>query len=409
MTDAPPSDAGRWRVLALLAVAELLGMSLWFTASAVSPRLSVLWGLSEAQAGWLTGAVQLGFVAGTTAAAVLNLADVLPARGYFAVSALLAAAANLALVWTDGFAPALAARFATGFFLAGVYPPAMKMVATWFRSARGVAIGTIVGALTVGKATPYLLNAFPSLDWHTVVAAASAGAVVAALLVAAGYRDGPFPFARRPFAWARAADVVRHRPTRLAIGGYLGHMWELYAMWTYVALFFHDFFARHGAGPAQATARAGVVGFAGIAAGGVGSVLAGRWADRLGRERVTVWAMAASGACALVMGWLLDAPAIVAVAVAIVWGFAVVADSAQFSAVVTEVAPEHAVGTALTLQTAIGFLLTSATISAVPPLRDAGGWPLAFGVLAIGPALGIAAMLRLQRLRARSGSGVAAG
>lgn len=171
-------------------------------------------------------------------------------------------------------------------------------------------------------------------------------------------------------------------------------------MWTYVALFFHDFFTRHGAGAAQATARAGVVGFAVIAAGGVGSVLAGRWADRLGRERVTVWAMAASGACALVMGWLLDAPAAVAVAVAIVWGFAVVADSAQFSAVVTEVAPEHAVGTALTLQTAIGFLLTSATISAVPPLRDAGGWPLAFSVLAIGPALGIVAMLRLRRIRA---------
>ena len=375
-------------------------MSLWFTASAVSPQLRELWGLSEAQAGWLTGAVQLGFVAGTTAAAVLNLADVLPARGYFAVSALLAAAANLALVRAGGFAPALAARFATGFFLAGVYPPAMKMVATWFRSGRGVAIGTVVGALTVGKATPYLLNAFPSLHWRTVVAAASAGAVVAAALVAAGYRDGPFPFARRPFAWARAASVVRHRETRLAIGGYLGHMWELYAMWTYVALFFHDFFARHGAGSAQATARAGVVGFAVIAAGGVGSVLAGRWADRLGRERVTVWAMAASGACALLMGWLLDAPAAVAVAVAIVWGFAVVADSAQFSAVVTEVAPEHAVGTALTLQTALGFLLTSATISAVPPLRDAGGWPLAFGVLAIGPALGIVAMMRLRRIRA---------
>ncbi|HEX9938431.1 MAG TPA: MFS transporter [Longimicrobium sp.] len=387
-------------MLALLAAAELLGMSLWFTASAVSPQLRVLWGLSEAQAGWLTGAVQLGFVAGTTAAAVLNLADVLPARGYFAVSALLAAAANLALVRAGGFEPALAARFATGFFLAGVYPPAMKMVATWFRSARGVAIGTVVGALTVGKATPYLLNAFPGLQWRTVVAAASAGAVVAAVLVAAGYRDGPFPFARRPFAWARAADVVRHRPTRLAIGGYLGHMWELYAMWTFIALFFHDFFTRQGVGPVQATARAGVVGFAVIAAGGVGSVLAGRWADRLGRERVTVWAMAASGTCALAMGWLLDAPAALAVAVAVVWGFAVVADSAQFSAVVTEVAPEHAVGTALTLQTALGFLLTSATISAVPPLREVGGWPLAFGVLALGPAAGIAAMLRLRRLRA---------
>lgn len=396
------TDAGRWRVLVLLAIAELLGMSLWFTASAVSPQLRALWGLTEAQAGWLTSAVQLGFVAGTTLAAVLNLADVLPARGYFAVSAVLAAGANLALVRAGGYAPALAARFATGFFLAGVYPPAMKMVATWFRSGRGVAIGTVVGALTVGKATPYLLRAFPSLAWTTVVAAASAGAVVSALIVGAGYRDGPFPFARRPFAWARAGEVVRHRETRLAVGGYLGHMWELYAMWTYVSLFFHDVFARHGSSATQSTARAGVVGFAVIAAGGVGSVLAGRWADRLGRERVTIWAMSVSGACALLIGWLLAAPAALVIAVAVLWGFAVVADSAQFSAVVTEVAPEHAVGTALTLQTALGFLLTSATISAVPPLRDAGGWPLALGVLALGPALGILAMLRLRRVRSTS-------
>lgn len=379
MTAQPAADRGRWRILALLAAAELLGMSLWFTASAVSPQLRLLWGLSEAQAGWLTSAVQLGFVAGTTLAAVLNLADVLPARGYFAVSALLAAGANLALVRAGGYPAALAARFATGFFLAGVYPPAMKMVATWFRTSRGVAIGTVVGALTVGKATPYLLRAFPGLDWRTVVAAVSAGAVVAGILVAVGYRDGPFPFARRPFAWARAASVVRHRATRLAIGGYLGHMWELYAMWTFVSRFFHDFFARQGLVEGAAAARAGVVGFAVIAAGGAGSVLAGGWADRLGRERVTIWAMAVSGACALAMGWLLSAPAALAIAVAVVWGFAVVADSAQFSAVVTEVAPDHAVGTALTLQTALGFLLTSVTISAVPPLRDAGGWPLAFG------------------------------
>jgi len=408
---APPPSAAdadraphRWRTLALLAAAELLGMSLWFTASAVSPQLRELWGLSESQAGWLTGAVQLGFVAGTAAAALLNLADVFAGRAYFAVSALLAAAANLALVRAGGYGPALAARFATGFFLAGVYPPAMKMVATWFRSARGLAIGTVVGALTVGKALPYLLRAFPSLGWRTVVAAASGGAVMAALLVAVGYRDGPFPFPRRRFAWSRVGEVARHRPTRLAVLGYLGHMWELYAMWTYVSLFFHDFFAARPGDAARATSRAGLVGFAVIAAGGAGSVLAGRWADRLGRERITIRAMAASGACALAMGWLLHAPLGAALAVALVWGVAVVADSAQFSAVVTEVAPEHAVGTALALQTALGFLLTSATIAAVPHLRGAGGWPLAFGALALGPAAGILAMLRLQRLRGTAGS-----
>lgn len=389
-------------MLVLLGIAELLGMGVWFSASAVSPRLQELWGLTASQAGWLTGAVQLGFVAGTALAALLNLADVVPNRAYFAVSALLAAAANAGLVAADGYGPALALRFATGVFLAGVYPPAMKMVSTWFRSARGLAIGTVVGALTLGKATPYLLRAFPSLGWREVVLTASAGAVAAAVLVALTYREGPYPFARRPFAWGLIGDVARNRPARLAVAGYLGHMWELYAAWTYVSIFFADYFARRGATEAGAEARAGLVGFVMIASGGVGSVLAGRWADRLGRERITIGAMAASGACALAIGWMLRAPAWAVIPVAIIWGFSVVADSAQFSAIVTEVAPPHAVGTALTLQTALGFLLTTFSIAAVPHLRAAGGWPLAFGLLAVGPALGIAAMRRLSRSRRRA-------
>jgi MFS family permease len=396
---APDAHPGRWRTLGLLALAQLLGMSLWFSASAVSPRLQGLWGLSDTQAGWLTGAVQLGFVAGTAVAALLNLADVLPGRVLLPGAALLAAAANASLVAAPGYEPALALRFLTGFFLAGVYPPAMKMAATWFRSARGVAIGVIVGALTVGKATPYLLSALPALGWRPLVLAASAGAVAAAALVAAGYRDGPYPFARRPFAWGLVGEVVHNRPARLVIGGYLGHMWELYAAWAFVGVFFAEVFLARGASGPAAQAGAGLVAFAMIAMGGAGSVLAGAWADRLGRERVTIRAMAASGVCALAIGWMVDAPLWLSVAVALVWGFAVVADSAQFSALVTEVAPAHAVGTALTLQTALGFLLTSVSIAAVPHLRGAGGWPLAFGVLAVGPALGILAMRRLRAIR----------
>lgn len=395
----PPQPPGRWRILLLLSLAELLGMSLWFTASAVAPQLQALWGLSAQQAGWLTTVVQLGFVAGTAVAALLNLADVLPARPYFAVSAVCAALANALLVAAPGLGAALVLRFLTGFFLAGVYPPAMKMIATWFRSGRGLAIGTVVGALTLGKATPYLLRAFEGAGLEPVVLTASAGAVAAALLVGWGYREGPFPFARRPFSWALVGTVARHRPTRLAIGGYLGHMWELYAMWVSVTPFFFDFFLARGSSELRAATLSGVAGFGVIAMGAVGCVVAGAWADRLGRERVTIWAMAVSGACALLMGWLLHAPPALVVVVALVWGFSVVADSAQFSAVVTEVAPAHAVGTALTLQTALGFLLTSVTLTAVPYLRDLAGWPLALGILAVGPMAGIAAMRRLKTVR----------
>ena len=427
---APVPTPRAWSTLVLLAVAELMGMSLWFTASALSPELAAQWGLSEAEAGWLTTVVQLGFVAGTAVAAFLNLADIFPARRYFCVSALLGAGVNALVLVAPGYGSALALRFLTGFFLAGVYPPAMKMIATWFRDARGFAIGTIVGALTVGKAVPYLLTSVEGGGTALVLVGASLSCAASGLLVLATYRDGPHGFERRPFSWRLAGTVVRHRETRLAIAGYLGHMWELYPMWATIALFFGDYFAGgglaggvegfSGAGDGSligaaagsldgsapdafpAAGLAGVAGFGAIAIGGVGAVLAGTWADRLGRERVTIWSMAVSGACAAVMGWLLAAPLWLVAVVAGVWGFAVVADSAQFSAVVTEVAPRHAVGTALTLQTSLGFLLTAATIWMTVELEIRFGWRVAFGVLALGPWAGIVAMRRLQRLRAGS-------
>ncbi|HVM42454.1 MAG TPA: MFS transporter [Gemmatimonadales bacterium] len=387
--------ASRNRVLALLALAELLGMSVWFSASALAPQLARAWALTPAQAGWLTATVQLGFVAGTAAAALLNLADIVPLRVYFALAALGASASNLALLAAGGFAPALVSRFATGFFLAGVYPPAMKMIATWYRDARGFAIGTIVGALTVGKAMPYLVHGLERAGAAPVVGGASAAAALAGVLVLAAYRDGPFPFARRPFAWSLVGTVLRHRPTRLAIGGYLGHMWELYAMWTWIAAFL-------AAGAGLRARAADVAGFAAIAVGGAGCVAGGWAADRWGRERVTIWAMATSGSCAVLIGLGAGAPA-VALAVALAWGFSVVADSAQFSALVTELAPSHAVGTALTLQTSLGFLLTLFSIQLVPHLVAAAGWRWAFVALAAGPACGIAAMRRLGRLRSAVG------
>ncbi len=372
-------------------------MSLWFTASAVSPQLAELWNLTPGQAGWLTTIVQLGFVAGTAVAAALNLADILPDRPYFTVSAALGALANAAIIVAPGYGTALALRFLTGFFLAGVYPPAMKMIATWFRSGRGLAIGTIVGALTVGKATPYLVHAFAHASVAFVVGTASVGALLASGLVFLGYRPGPFPFERRPFSWRLVPTVLRHRPTRLAIYGYLGHMWELYAVWALVAAYFVEVFRASGA--PDAPALGDVAGFAAIAAGGLGSVLAGRWADRWGRERIASMAMGVSGACSLVVGWLVGASPWVVVPLGMVWGFAVVADSAQFSALVTEVAPAHAVGTALTLQTSMGFALTAVSIALTIQLVGMWGWGPAFVSLAVGPALGIVAMVRLAAVR----------
>ena len=395
--NAPPPDAGRWRMLALLSLAELLGMSLWFAATAVAPQLAARWDLSAAQIGWFTAIVQLGFVAGTATAALLNLADIVPARGYFALAALLGAIANAALLRAPGFGAALACRFLIGFSLAGVYPPALKMVATWFRSYRGLAIGTVVGALTIGKATPYLVHALEGADIAPVLLVASAGAAAASLLVALFYYDGPYPFARRPFAWNLVATVLHHRETRLAIAGYLGHMWELYAMWTWLPAFVGASFAAraaHGHAPV-APLLIDLIAFGGIAAGGLGCVWGGWAAERVGYARVVTRAMALSGVCAATIGFAYGAPGWVLVPIAWLWGFFVVADSAQFSAMVTVAAPAHAVGTALTLQTSLGFLLTMATIQLVPVLVAAIGWRWAFAMLALGPACGIAAIARL--------------
>lgn len=372
----------------------LLSLSAWMTATAVSGELAARWGLTQGQVGLLTTTVQLGFVAGTALAALLNLADILPARVLFASSAVLAGLVNALLLVVPGYRSALLVRFLTGAFLAGVYPPGMKMVATWFRSSRGLAIGTVVGALTVGKAMPYLLKAIGGAQLAAVVGGASAAGLVAGALVASAYRDGPYPFASRPFEWARVGRILRHRETMLATGGYLGHMWELYAMWTWAPAFLAVAAAgRVGQGTVD------LVAFGTIAAGGLGCVWGGLAADRIGRPRVVNLAMAISGACCLGIGLLMGAPFWVVALVAWIWGFFVVADSAQFSAMVTEVAPSDSVGTALMLQTSLGFLLTMVTIQALPVTVDVLEWRWAFAFLALGPAAGIASIRRLVRIR----------
>lgn len=394
---AEDTDPRRWRMLMLLAWAELLGMSLWFAASAVAAQLGARWHLTPSSLGWLTAIVQLGFVIGTAFSALLNLADIVPARWLFSLSALIGAAANAALLQSASYRGLLVCRLLTGFALAGVYPPAMKMISTWFRARRGLAVGTVVGALTVGKAGPYLVHAIPGAGVEPVILSATIAATLAALLVFFLYRDGPFPFPPRPFSWSLVATVVRERRWRLATGGYLGHMFELYSAWTWIPTFVAMSAAAAGisAGPARDELSA-LVAFCAIAVGGAGCVWGGLVADRHGREWLVTMAMAASGTCALLIGFVYGKSLWLLVPVALLWGFFVIADSAQFSVLVTEAVPAHAVGTALTVQTSLGFLLTMVSIELVPPVAARVGWRWAFVMLAIGPALGIAAIRRLR-------------
>jgi MFS family permease len=386
-------------MLALVALAELLGMAVWFAANAVAPQLALRWALSPAEAGWLTSAVQLGFVVGTALAAVLNLADVVPARIYFSASAVAAAAANALLLAAPGYRTALACRALTGVCLAGVYPPAMKMAATWFRTRRGLAIGVVVGALTTGKALPYLIHALPGAGVTQVVLAASGTALTGAVLVGSFYTDGPAPFPRRPFDPALVGSVLRSADYRRVLGGYSGHMLELYACWIWIPSFLMASAVAHGswaADPASTASWVAVLSFVVMAAGAVGCVLGGELADRVGYVRLVVLAMAVSGACALLTPIVFGRSPLLVVPLLLVWSIAVIADSAQFSTLVTRVVAPHAIGTALTLQTSIGFLLTSITVQLVPVVAGRFGWRFAFPLLALGPAIGIAAVRRLR-------------
>lgn len=387
--------SAKWRTLLLLALAEFLAMSVWFSASAVVPALTDAWGLDDSGRAWLTMSVQIGFVAGALGSAILNLADRLPARLLFAISAVLAGVATALIpLLTTSLLPALFLRFMTGLFLAGVYPVGMKIMATWTQRDRGLAIGLLVGALTVGSAAPHLINALGGFGaWQPVLYVAAALALGGGFIGILFIDEGPYKTASPPFNWRYAGHILRERELLLANFGYLGHMWELYAMWTWMAAFL----AASAEAASDAYPSVSIMTFSVIAVGGIGAALAGLWADRVGRTRVAGGSMVISGACALATPVLFGASWSIVFPIVLIWGATVVSDSAQFSAMATETSAPEVRGTALTLQTAAGFLLTLITIRGVPLLAEALTWRWAFPVLAAGPAFGVWAMVRLRR------------
>ncbi len=383
----------RYTALTLVATALLLAMGLWFGVSAVAPQIAAEWHLSESTASWLTLGVQLGFVAGTLLSAILNLPDIIRPRTLFALCALLGAIVNALLAWrVESVGIAIALRVLTGALLAGVYPPGMKIIATWFKSGRGFALGVLIGALTLGKASPYLVNAFGSDHWRVNAGFASIGAVLASLIVMRFVGEGPYALPTQKFDPSQITRVFANRGVRLANFGYFGHMWELYAMWAWAPVMIRASVQASGDSPRFAEAASFMV----IGAGAIGCVIAGLVADRIGRPIVASAAMAASGACCILIGFLFGKAPGALLAVAVIWGATVVADSAQFSACVTEYADPRYIGTALTLQTCIGFLITTVSIRMMPLLVARVGWEWAFAFLAPGPLLGIIAMMRLR-------------
>jgi MFS family permease len=387
--------SGRRRALWLLTATLVLSMSPWLSASAVIPQLRVQWDVTDTAAAWLTIAVQIGFVCGALVSAALNLSDIVSPRHVILGGSVGAAMANALLGVAGGTALGIPLRFATGFFLAGVYPPAFKLISTWFRKGRGAAVGILGGGIVAGNAMPHLLNGLGGLDWRVVIYATSALTLTGGLIAEFAVKEGPYPFPKAIFDPRQAGRVFANRGVRLASFGYFGHMWELFAMYAWFLVFFSDQLAAKGT---QIGSVAAYATFAVIAIGSVGCWLGGILGDRWGRTRTTAAMLAVSGSCSLLIGLLFGSPTWLVLLIGLIWGFAVVGDSPQFSTMVTELADQAYVGTALTLQLGVGFTVTVATIWLIPFLENIVGWRWAFAVLALGPILGVIAMLRLKSL-----------
>ncbi|MAY61229.1 MAG: MFS transporter [Rhizobiales bacterium] len=388
---------GRWKALTLICVGVVGVLTTWFSATAIIPELVREWALTTSQAAWLTNAVQLGFVVGAVGASLVNLPDLVRMSRLMAVSSAIAALANAALLLGPGPEMAVLARFVTGIALAGVYPPALKLMATWFVRGRGLALGFLIGALTLGSSMPHLFRAVTDgLDWRGVVMLTTASSVVGALIFAFAVHEGPHGFGRATFDPRQSLKVFTSRPLLLANLGYFGHMWELYAMWAWMLAFARA--AEQGL-VSFPFGSSSMLSFVVVASGVAGCLLGGWLSDRIGRCLTTVGMMAVSALCAVLIGFAFDGPGWFLALIAIVWGVSIIGDSAQFSAAVTELADRHFVGTALALQLGIGFALTVFTIWVVPVFANwLGSWNWAFLVLVPGPVVGALAMMRLRSL-----------
>lgn len=383
-------------ILAAGSILLILLNSTWFSATAIIGQAYPVWHIDQSVSAWVSIGTQWGFAVGAILVSLSGISDIIPDRLLILVSSVGAAVANFSLLHVGSPAGAIAARVVTGFFVAGIYPPWIKLISTWYKDRRGLAVGILVGALNIGEGLPFFINVLGNLNWHVVVMSTSIATISGGIATWILVVEGPYPFSQGKLDVRQIVRVLRTRSAMLSTAGYVGHMWELYAALAWFFPFTEAVMPSHGIGSPKA---ASLVTFAVFVAGGIATWTCGGIGDRFGREEVAIAMMLLSACCCLLIGPASSLPQWAFIAMAIIWGYAVIGDSVQFSALITEYAPGDCVGTALTLQMAAGFFLSGATIWLVPVIRSFVGWQMTFAFLAIGPLAGIIAMRRSIRER----------
>ncbi len=391
----------QWQALTIIGIAVIFCLSLWFSASVIAPELKNSWSLTPLQEALLSAAIPVGFVIGAFLSSYFGLSDRFHVRWLFAISALMGAILNGFLIMVDQAVIGLVLRILTGVTLAGVYPTSVKMIAYWFPKQRGLATGILIASLTIGSSLPHFISIFTvNMDSRWVLTISSILAIIAAVLIFCLLPDIQLVSKNSSWSFSVFGKILKNKPVMLVNYGYFGHMWELYAMWTWLPMFLTVSFLRSTPNVDPWFSMFASFSSIGIA-GGIGCIVGGIVADKIGRANLTIICMSVSAICAILIGFTFGGVIWLTVLVSIIWGASIIADSAQFSVGITEFAEEGYIGTALTMQMCIGFLITILSINLIPILQTLLGWRFVFILLSIGPIIGIISMVKFKYYEAR--------